>query len=273
MARLPRFILPDYPQHVIQRGNNRQQILFDEDDYWFIWERLAAGAKRFQCAIHAYVLMPNHFHLLLTPQRENGVGKLMQYVGRYYVHYFNTKYRHSGTLWEGRYRATLVDPQAYLLAVAHYIEANPVRAGLVSHPAEYDWSSYGHNAKGADDPLVSPHREYERLGRSLKARLALYAEQAEQPLEDEVIQAIRERTHKSWVLGSPSFCQQIEGLLNRRALPRPRGGDRRSAVYRQGLIQRSDRPDSGKSGVSQGRVGGGQHDSASTVGSFAMRNR
>lgn len=233
MARLPRFILPGYPQHIIQRGNNRQQILFDEEDYWFIWERLLAAAERFQCAIHAYVLMPNHFHLLLTSQLDNGIGKLMQYVGRYYVHYFNTKYGHTGTLWEGRYRATLVEPRRYLLAVAHYIEANPVRAGLVEHPGDYDWSSYGYHAKGVEDPLVSPHREYERLGRSLKARRELYAAQAEEPLPAELIQAIRERTHKAWVLGGPDFCQEIEGLLNRRALPRPRGGDRRSAAYRQ----------------------------------------
>ncbi|WP_246237508.1 transposase [Caldichromatium japonicum] len=250
MARLPRFILPGYPQHVIQRGNNRQQILFDEEDYWFIWERLVAGAERFQCAVHAYVLMPNHFHLLLTPQSEAGIGKLMQYVGRYYVHYFNTKYGRSGTLWEGRYRATLVDPQGYLLAVAHYIESNPVRAGLVAHAGEYDWSSYGINAKGADDPLVTAHREYERLGRSLKARRELYTSQSEQPLAPELICAIRERTNKSWVLGSSSFCQQIERLLNRRALPRPRGGDRRSAAYRRGLGAQSSSVRDGREQIS-----------------------
>ena len=184
MARLPRFVMPGYPQHVIQRGNNRQQILFEEEDYWFIWDKMAVAADKFQCEIHAYVLMPNHFHLLLTPYVENGIGKLMQYIGRYYVQYFNGRHERRGTLWEGRYRATLVDPKHYLLAVAHYIEANPVRAGLVAAAAEYGWSSYGSNAEGIEDRLVIPHREYERLGRSLKARRARYAEDAERALDE-----------------------------------------------------------------------------------------
>ncbi len=143
MARLPRFVLPGYPQHVIQRGNNRQQILFEEEDYWFIWEKIGIAAEKFQCEIHAYVLMPNHFHLLLTPRLDNGVGKLMQYVGRYYVQYFNGRYDRTGTLWEGRYRATLLDPKTYLLPVCHYVESNPVRAGLVERVSDYAWSSHG----------------------------------------------------------------------------------------------------------------------------------
>ena len=234
MARLPRFVLPGYPQHVIQRGNNRQQILFEEEDYWFIWEKLGLAAEQFQCEIHAYVLMPNHFHLLLTPHLENGIGRLMQSVGRYYVQYFNARYERTGTLWEGRYRATLVDPRTALLPVCHYVEANPVRAGLVAQPADYAWSSYGANAAGNDDPLVTPHREYERLGRSLKARRTAYAEAAEAPLADDRLKEIRDATNKAWVLGDAAFCQQIESQLNRRALPRPRGGDHRSAAYRRG---------------------------------------
>lgn len=235
MARLPRFVMPGYPQHVIQRGNNRQQILFEEEDYWFIWDKMGVAAEKFQCEIHAYVLMPNHFHLLLTPYLENGIGKLMQYVGRYYVQYFNSRYDRTGTLWEGRYRATLVDPKHYLLAVAHYVEANAVRAGLVGTPADYGWSSYGANAEGMDDNLVTPHREYERLGRSGKARREAYAAQAEKPFSAELLKEIRDSTNKAWVLGSPEFCSQIEGLLNRRALPRPRGGDRRSEAYRRSV--------------------------------------
>jgi putative transposase len=239
MARLPRFVMPGYPQHVIQRGNNRQQILFEEEDYWFIWDKLGVAAEKFQCEIHAYVLMPNHFHLLLTPYLENGIGKLMQYVGRYYVQYFNGRHERRGTLWEGRYRATLVDPKDYLSAVAHYIESNPVRAGLVTVPAEYGWSSYGGNAEGIEDRLVTPHQEYERLGRSAKARRERYAEDAARPLDEALLKRIRDSTNKAWALGSPEFCQEIESLLNRRALPRPRGGDRRSEAYRRsaGLIR------------------------------------
>ncbi|NEX19416.1 transposase [Thiorhodococcus mannitoliphagus] len=235
MARLPRFVMPGYPQHVIQRGNNRQQILFEEEDYWFIWERMGVAAEKFQCEIHAYVLMPNHFHLLLTPYLENGIGKLMQYIGRYYVQYFNGRYDRTGTLWEGRYRATLVDPKHYLLGVSHYVEANAVRAGLVSSPAEYGWSSYGCNAEGAEDNLVKPHREYERLGRSAKARREAYAKQGETPMADEVLKQIRDSTNKAWVLGGSEFCNEVEDLLNRRALPRPRGGDRRSEAYRRSV--------------------------------------
>jgi putative transposase len=191
MARLPRFVMPGYPQHVIQRGNNRQQILFEEEDYWFIWDKLGVAAEKFQCDIHAYVLMPNHFHLLLTPYLENGIGKLMQYVGRYYVQYFNGRHERRGTLWEGRYRATLVDPKDYLLAAAHYIESNPVRAGLVTAPAEYGWSSYGGNAEGIEDRLVTPHREYERLGRSAKARREHYAAEAGRALDEALIKIVK----------------------------------------------------------------------------------
>ncbi|AFL74361.1 transposase [Thiocystis violascens] len=233
MARLPRFVLPGYPQHVIQRGNNRQQILFEEEDYWFLWEKIGVAAEKFQCDIHAYVLMPNHFHLLLTPRLENSIGKLMQYVGRYYVQYFNSRYERTGTLWEGRYRATLLDPKTYLLPVCHYVEANPVRAGLVEQVSEYAWSSYGSNATGSEDPLITPHPEYERLGRSAKARQASYAQTAEFPLDDTLLKAIRDATNKAWLLGDHDFCQAVESLLNRRALPRPRGGDRRSAAYRR----------------------------------------
>lgn len=234
MARQPRFVLPDYPQHVIQRGNNQERILYEEDDYWLMWEKIGAAAEKFQCDLHAYVLMPNHFHLVLTPCGENGVGKLMQYVGRYYVQHFNARYQRTGTLWEGRYRATLLDPKAYLLPVCHYVEANPVRAGLVTDVAEYGWSSFGANARGDDDPLITAHAEYERLGRSAKARRSAYAAQAEQSQDPALTQRIRDTTNKAWVLGDAAFCDALEPILNRRALPRQRGGDRRSAAYRHG---------------------------------------
>jgi len=237
MARLPRFVLPGYPQNVIQRGNNRQRILFDEDDYWVLWERLKAAAERFDCQIHAYALMPNHFHLLLTPTRENGIGKLMQYVGRYYVQYFNQRHDRTGTLWEGRYRATLLDPAAFLLPCSRYIELNAVRAGFVTSPEDYAWSSYAGNAHGAEDALISPHPVYNRLGRSHAARQAAYLEGFEQPLDEALLKRIRDATNKAWVLGDESFCREVEGRLNRRAEPRQRGGDRRSEAYRRATAQ------------------------------------
>lgn len=233
MARLPRFVLPGYPQHVIQRGNNRQQILQEEQDYWFMWERIRAAADKFQCRVHAYVLMPNHFHLLLTPESEDGIGKLMQYIGRYYVQYFNARYDRTGTLWEGRYRATLLDPAHFLLPVSRYVEDNPVRLGLVAAPGDYAWSSFGANALGTEDPLVTPHPVYTKLGRSHKARQGAYAALFDEPEDLPMVARIREATNKAWVLGDDAFCREVESQLNRRAAPRPRGGDRRSEAYRR----------------------------------------
>lgn len=237
MARLPRFVLPEYPQHVIQRGNNGQRILFDEADYWFLWERLAAGADKFECDIHAYVLMPNHFHLLITPHSDNGLGKLMQYVGRYYVQYFNQRYERTGTLWDGRYRATLVEPKGYFKACARYLEENPVRARLVKEPGAYDWSSHGNHATGREDALVRSHAEYLALGRSARARQEAWRALFATPMDPALLERIRSATNKAWVLGDAEFCAEIEASLNRRATPRARGGDRRSASYRQGLAQ------------------------------------
>ncbi len=140
MARLPRFVIPGQPQHVIQRGNNRQAIFRAEADYQFFLEKLSEAADKHQCDIHAYILMTNHVHLLVTPQTENGIGKMMQMLGRYYVHYFNNRYKRTGTLWEGRYKATLIDSEQYLLTCMRYIELNPVRAqNMAEHPADYPW--------------------------------------------------------------------------------------------------------------------------------------
>jgi putative transposase len=235
MARLPRFVLPGYPQHVIQRGNNRQRILFDEEDYWFLWDKLKAAAEKFSCDLHAYVLMPNHFHLLVTPGVDNGIGKLMQYVGRYYVQYFNRRYDRTGTLWEGRYRATLLDPAEFLLPCSRYIEENPVWMGFVDSPAEYAWSSYACNATGEVDELITHPGQYLRLGRSRAARQSAYAGIFTQPLDETVLKRIRDATNKAWVLGDDGFCRTIEGMLNRRPEPRPRGGDRRSEAYRRAI--------------------------------------
>lgn len=249
MARLPRFILPGYPQHVIQRGNNRMTILHDEEDYWVLWSTLRDAAEKFGCAVHGYVLMPSHFHLLLTPMHGNGIGKLMQYTGRYYVQHVNQRYGRTGTLWDGRYRATLVEPDALLLPVTRYIELNPVRAGLVDAPSAYEWSSYVANALGAEDDLVAPHPAYQALGDDEAARQAAYADTFATPLSPAFVQRVRDATNKAWVLGSDDFCCDVEGKLNRRTRPQPRGGDRRSAAFRRALAER--RPTSG------GATGGG----------------
>jgi putative transposase len=228
-------VLPGLPQHVIQRGNNHQTILRDEEDYWVLWGRLCDAAQKFRCDVHAYALMPDHFHLLLTPWQDDSIGKLMQYTGRYLVQHVNGRYQRKGTLWEGRYRATLLDPQDFLLPVCRYIETNAVRAELVDIAEEYDWSSYAANALGRDDELITPHQVYRTLGDSPAQRRQAYRAQFEYPLSQNVIDRIRAATNKAWVLGDEGFCQAIEDQLNRRARPRPRGGDRRSAAYRRAL--------------------------------------
>jgi putative transposase len=224
---------------VIQRGNNRQPILRDEEDYWFLWTKLRDASQKFGCDVHAYALMPNHFHLVLTPWQEDGIGKLMQYTGRYYVQHVNSRYERTGTLWEGRYRATLFDPASFLLPASRYVELNAVRAGLVGSPDAYDWSSYPANALGAEDELVRPHAIYKQLGRSVKARRQAYRDSFESDLDPGFVQQIRDATNKAWVLGDEAFCRQIAGKLNRRPQPRPRGGDRRSEAYRRGAATRA----------------------------------
>jgi putative transposase len=157
MARLPRLTLPAYPHHVIQRGNNRQPIFASNANYEDLLVLLSENATRFGVAIHSYVLMSNHFHLLATPSTADGLPQMMQAVGRRYVRHFNDTQGRSGTLWEGRYKSTLIQTERYLLACMVYIDLNPVRAGLVALARDYPWSSHGHYIGLRSDPLVTPN--------------------------------------------------------------------------------------------------------------------
>jgi len=230
MARLPRFVIPGQPQHIIQRGNNREVIFAADEDYRFYLERLKEACDRHQCDVHAYVLMTNHVHLLMTPHKEEGIGKVLQSLGRYYVQYFNYTYGRTGTLWEGRYKATLIDSDNYLLSCCRYIELNPVRAGMVEHPAEYVWSSYGFNGLGKDDPLIIPHPLYRALGQTAEARQMAYRQLFRTRLSEKTLQEIRAATNKAWVLGNERFKDQIFKLTGRQVMPKARGGDRRPKV-------------------------------------------
>jgi putative transposase len=232
MARLPRFILPGQPQHVILRGNNRTEIFCAEMDYRFYLDKLRLACEKHGCNIYAYVLMTNHVHLLLTPHEELSLSKALQMLGRYYVQYFNHCYRRTGTLWEGRYKATLIDTEAYLLTCMRYIELNPVRAGMVAHPSQYCWSSYGCNAFGRTDNLVIPHPEYRRLGQDDGERRSVYQQLFEHQISEESINAIREATNKAWVLGNDRFKRSIQEKLKRRVEPAAKGGDRRSEQFK-----------------------------------------
>ncbi len=236
MPRLPRFVLPGQPQHVIQRGNNRTDIFCSESDYSFYLEKLEDAAEKHDCDIHAYVLMTNHVHLLLTPHTEDGIGKMMQMLGRYYVQYFNYSYRRTGTLWEGRYRASIIDSEHYLLTCMRYIELNPVRARkMVDHPTQYPWSSYGFNALGSEDPLITPHSEYKKLGATSEKRQAAYRQLFKARIPDATLDEIRKATNKGWVLGSDRFKRKMEKKLNRPAQTMAHGGDRKSEAYRDAV--------------------------------------
>jgi len=232
MARLPRFVIPDQPQHVIVRGNNRSDIFCAGADYQFYLEKLQHACDKHACKLHAYVLMTNHVHLLITPLVEESIGKAMQMLGRYYVQYFNNAYQRTGTLWEGRYKATLVDSESYLLTCMRYIELNPVRAGMVAHPSEYPWSSYRSNALGQANELVAPQREYQRMGKTDEERQAAYRQLFKAQLPENNLDKIRDATNKAWVLGNDRYKQRIQKQLERRVEPNARGGDRRSKAFR-----------------------------------------
>ena len=233
MARQPRFDLPGVPQHVVHRGNNRARIFGCDADRERFMDMLGIVSPTCDVSVHAYVLMSNHVHLLLTPSCEGAVGKMMQSLGRRYVQYFNRRYDRSGTLWEGRYRATVIDSERYLLACYRYIELNPVRAGLVRSAAQFPWSSHACNAGGEADPLVTPHAAYCELGASGPERCMAYRKLFVDELDDATIDALRAATNKGWVFGTERFVDVIDGRVERPARPRERGGDRRSRNFRE----------------------------------------
>ncbi len=232
MARLPRLNLPNIPQHVIQRGNNRQACFFAEQDYAVYLDKLKDYSKKNKVAVHSFVLMTNHVHLLLTPEKAGGVSQLFQALGRYYVRYINQTYNRTGTLWEGRYKSTIVDNENYFLTVSRYIELNPVRANMIKHPAEYPWSSYQKNAMGKEIELITPHFCYSSLGNTDTKRQLAYQALFENQIPPYTLKEIREATNKGWVLGDQRFKKQIETLTGRRATSLSHGGDRKSEKYR-----------------------------------------
>ncbi|MFZ5601245.1 MAG: transposase [Pseudomonadota bacterium] len=228
MARLPRLYVPGCSHHIVQRGNNRDVCFFDERDYAFYLQQLQVSAQQFRVAIHAFVLMTNHVHLLVTPSCADGCSKMMQSLGRKYVRYISLTYRRTGTLWEGRYKSTLVDSERYFLTVSQYIELNPVRARMVVSAGEYPWSSFRGNAMGKSIQLLTPHPCYLALGETEAQRRIRYQGLFKQAIPSDDIADIRECTNKAWVLGSDKFKAQIEAAANRRVESSGWGGDRKS---------------------------------------------
>jgi len=210
-------MLSGIPVHVVQRGNNRQQCFFEEQDRSFYLFHLSRLLPRSECALHAYCLMTNHVHLLLTPSAPDSCARLMKDIGQLYTQYVNRAYGRSGSLWEGRFRSCLVQAEDYLLACYRYIELNPVRAGLCSHPREYTWSSYPANAEGAPSALVTPHAEFLRLGSGDQARIRTYRALFEVTLDCARINEIRVATNGNFALGGGAFTRAVSAAIGRRA--------------------------------------------------------
>jgi len=223
MVRLPRICLPGIPQHIIQRGNNRQVCFGAEEDFAAYAHWLEEYSRKYRVAIHAWVLMTNHVHLLVTPESGSGVSKMMQTLGRHYVRYFNHSYRRTGTLWEGRFRSCVVDEEDYLLQCQRYIELNPVRAGMVEAPGDYGWSSYQANGLGRSIQLWTPHRVYSELGHTVAERTQAYRELFRGQMDAMLIHQIRQATHQGMALGSDRFKEEIEKLSGRRVTGLKRG--------------------------------------------------
>jgi len=234
MARRERPRVTGLPVHIIQRGNNRQASFYAEADHQFFLHHLSELAKRFQCELHAYVLMTNHVHLLLTPHLARGMSLLMKWLGQRYVQYVNKTYRRSGTLWDGRFRSSLVLESRYVLACYRYIELNPVRPDMVKHPGEYPWSSYAANGMGKPVPWLTPHGEYLALGSDDEKRQAAYRSLFASELDPQVLRAIRVSAHAGYSIGGSRFRAEIEAALKRRATPRGRGDRVHQSTARMG---------------------------------------
>lgn len=216
MARLPRLTLPGYPHHIIQRGNNRQAIFASQADYQTLLSLLLENAQKFKVAIHAYVLMPNHFHLLATPESADGLPQMMQAVGRRYVRWFNDAQGRTGTLWEGRYKSTVIDTDQYLLTCMTYLDLNPVRAGLVEQAVGYAWSSHGHYIGQRVDKLITPHPLVWGLGNTPFAREAAYADLVRGGISASQQVQLTDAALRGWALGNADFVKNLQNLTPRR---------------------------------------------------------
>ena len=223
MPRRPRIHLDNLPVHIVQRGHNREACFFSEEDYqsYLHWLNEALGES--ECALHAYVLMTNHVHLLLTPKKAAAVPRLLMSLGRRYVQYVNRTYKRTGTLWDSRYKSSLVHADGYLLTCMRYIELNPVRAAMVEDPAHYRWTSYRANGLGQADARLTPHSLYLALGRGGKERQSAYRALFRAQLERAALDDIRLALNQSQPLGNSRFLAHIEKVTGERREARPRG--------------------------------------------------
>jgi len=234
MPRRPRLFIPSQPQHVVARGHNRDTVLSHPNDFRFLYQCLRDAATKYNLAIHAWVFMGNHIHLLVTPAHRLSLPKTMQSMGRRYVQYFNQGYDRTGSLWEGRYKCSLVDTEIYLLTCYRYIELNPVRAGIVKRPEDYPYSSYHANSLGKPDAMVTPHSVFTNfLGGSESAKDVLtkdvsesekidsdtcgrnlYRELCLEVLDRKTLASIRQGTENGMGIGQADFILKVARLVS-----------------------------------------------------------
>lgn len=224
MPRRPRIVIPGVPLHITQRGNNRLAVFLARADCTYYLDLLRQASSQRACGVHAYVLMSNHVHLLVSPPDAGSIASMMRWLGCRYVRYFNARYGRTGTLWEGRYKSTPVESSRYFFTCSRYIELNPVRAGLVDHPAEYPWSSYHRNALGRIDPLVTSHPVYTAFGASDEQRRAAYAALFTTHVDPATVDAIRHATARGAALGGARMREALEAGLLHSAEPTMAGG-------------------------------------------------
>lgn len=234
--RLPRLSVANVPQHVIVRGNNSESIFRGHHDCKSYLFFLQGAAKKYQASVHAYVLMPNHVHFLISSQLDKGVSRTIQALARQYVPYFNERYSRSGALFNARYRSALVERGDSVLQVYRYIEENPVRAMLCERLSQYQWSSYQSNALGIGSPLVKASSEYLELGDHVEDRCEEYRERLTRPQGTEQLRLIRKQTNRSLFIGSDTFRKRIENHFGVCLREKPRGGDRRSKEFRRSCL-------------------------------------
>lgn len=239
MPRRPRIHLPGVPIHLVQRGHNRDACFFTDEDFLAYREWLGDALKKTGCALHAYVLMTNHVHLLLTPPTGEAVSQLVISLGRRYVQYINKTYGRTGTLWDSRYKSSLVDAEDYLLLCQRYIELNPLRADMTDDPAHYRWSSYRANGLGQPDALLTPHDLYLALDGDARLRQANYRALFRSELEREALADIRMALHQGQPLGKGRFLNRIEQMIGRRCEVRPRGRPRKIVSSNESSAQQA----------------------------------
>lgn len=232
MARLPRIVVPEQPLHVMHRGNNRQDIFKTEDDMIRIKNDIEQALSKSDCALHAYVVMSNHLHLLITPKDKQQLSMFMQTIANRYVRYYNAINKRTGTIWEGRFKSCLVDSDNYLFTLYKYIEMNPVKANMVDNIADYKWSSYQHNALGETDKLITEPPLYKALGDTPERRYTRYRDIFNRLEIGQHDDKISKATLAGDVYGSQAFHDKISSLIARPTQRGMHGGDRKSEAYK-----------------------------------------